>query len=123
MPATLVVFESPRRVKELLEDLCDQDPDRGIAVCRELTKRFEEVLRGTVADVRAQIPEAGLRGEVVVVLAPPSADAADDDAVRAALAGRLGRMTLRDAAGEVAQATGRARKEVYRMALAMQEER
>ena len=120
--ATLVLFESPRRVKELLEELCEIEANRGISVCRELTKKFEEVLRGTVATVKDMIPEDGLRGEVVVVLAPPQAVAADDDAVRAALGERLGRMTVRDAAAEVAAALGRSRKDVYRMALAMQEE-
>lgn len=120
--ATLVLFESPRRVKELLEELCEIEANRGISVCRELTKKFEEVLRGTVASVRDMIPDDGLRGEIVVVLAPPQAVAADDDAVRAALRDRLGRMTVRDAAAEVAAALGRPRKDVYRMALALQED-
>ena len=69
------------------------------------------------------IPEEGLRGEIVVVMAPGGAEVADDGAVRAALAERAGRMSLRDAAAEVAAAVGRPRKDVYRMALAMQEER
>lgn len=121
--ATVVLFESPRRVKELLNDLCESEANRGIAVCRELTKKFEEVLRGTVAEVHEMIPAEGLRGEVVVVLAPPVPVPAGDDEVRAALSGRLGRMTVRDAAAEVAGALGLPRKDVYRMALAMQEER
>lgn len=120
--ATLVLFESPRRVNELLEELCEIEANRGISVCRELTKKFEEVLRGTVASVRDMIPDDGLRGEVVVVLAPPQAVTADDDAVRAALRDRLDRMTVRDAAAEVAAALGRPRKDVYRMALALQED-
>lgn len=120
--ATTVLFESPRRVKALLEDLCELDPDRAISVCRELTKRFEDVLRGTVAELRDQIPQDGLRGEVVVVLGPGAKDGADEAAVHAALRARLGTMTLRDAAAAVALETGRPRKDVYRMALAMQEE-
>ena len=118
---TAVIFESPRRVKEMLEELCELDPNRAISVCRELTKKFEEVRQGTVAEVAAGIPDEGLRGEVVVVLGPRPAELADDDGVRAALAGRLATMTVRDAAAAVAAETGRARKDVYRMALAMQE--
>ena len=119
--ATLVIFESPRRVKEILEDLWKIDPDRDMTVCRELTKKFEQVLRGTVGELRDSAPAEGLRGEVVLVLAPPTAVAAADDDVRGALQDRLGRMTVRDAAAEVASLTGWPRKDVYRMALSMQE--
>ena len=123
LDATVVIFESPRRVKDMLRDLCEIDEERDIAVCRELTKKFEEVLCGPARSVMEGIPEEGLRGEVVVVMAPGGEMAADDGAVRAALAERLGRMTMRDAAAEVAAAVGRPRKDVYRMALTMQEER
>lgn len=119
---TTVLFESPRRVRELLEDLCEMEASRAISVCRELTKRFEDVLRGTVAEVLGMIPAEGVRGEVVVVLGPSAPEVADDDAIRAALRERLGRMTVRDAAAEVAAQTGRPRKDVYRMALTMQDE-
>lgn len=119
--ATAVLFESPRRVKALLNELCEIDAGRAVSVCRELTKRFEEVMRGTAGALRDQIPDEGLRGEVVVVLAPPARGAADDAAVRDALRDRLATMTLRDAAAAVAAQTGRPRKDVYRMALAMQE--
>lgn len=118
---TTVLFESPRRVKALLEDLCEIDASRAISVCRELTKRFEEVLRGTAAELCSRIPDEGLRGEVVVVLGPSARGAADDTAVRAALDERLATMTVRDAAAAVAAETGWPRKEVYRMALTMQE--
>lgn len=121
--ATVVLFESPRRVKQLLDELCEIEANRGMAVCRELTKKFEEVLRGTVAEVRQMIPDEGLRGEVVVVLGPPAPVLAGEDELRAALAGRLGRMTVRDAAAEVAGALNLPRKDVYRMALTMQGER
>ena len=120
--ATVVLFESPRRVGELLTALCEIEANREISICRELTKKFEEVLRGTAATLRDAVPPEGLRGEVVVVMAPPAAATADQADVQAALAGRLGHMSVRDAAAEVAGALGLPRKEVYRMALAMQEE-
>ena len=120
--ATVAIFESPRRVKELLNDLCEIDGERDISVCRELTKKFEEVMRGPACVIAGQIPAEGLRGEVVVVMGPPAAVLADDRAVQDALLARLGSMTIRDAVAEVAAQTGRPRKEVYRMALSMQED-
>ena len=118
VPATVILFESPRRVKETLTILCDSEPDRAMVICRELTKKFEEVMRGSVADLAARVPEEGLRGEIVLVLDRPAPVVADADAVRRALAARRGQMSLRDAAREVAQELGLARRDVYQQALA-----
>lgn len=117
--ATVVMFESPRRVKQTLEELCEIDANRDTVICRELTKKFEEVLRGTTSELREQVSEEGLRGEVVIVLAPPAEAAVDDATLRAALAERLGRMSVRDAAAEVAAELGVARKLAYGMAIEM----
>ena len=68
-PRTVVVYESPRRLATLLDELAAIDSDRGVAVCRELTKLHEEVRRGSVAEVRAALGNAAVKGEVVVVLA------------------------------------------------------
>ena len=58
------MFESPKRIHRLLEDLCDSGVgDRNCALCRELTKRYEEVIRGTVTDVAAQIAAGGMLPE------------------------------------------------------------
>jgi len=78
----VVVFEGPRRVGALLTAIADHDPDRRVAVCRELTKVHEEVLRGTAADLAARIT-APLKGEVAVVVAPPAAPPAPDEHVLA----------------------------------------
>jgi 16S rRNA (cytidine1402-2'-O)-methyltransferase len=74
---TLIAFESPRRVPATLALLAELDPDRQAAVCRELTKVHEEVVRGSAAELAARYAEAPPRGEVVLVLGPPSA--ADED--------------------------------------------
>lgn len=76
---TLVAFESPRRVGASLAVLAQLDPDRPVAVCRELTKLYEEVVRGTAADLAARYAEQEVRGEVVLVIgpAPPAADGTD----------------------------------------------
>src|SRR5580693_5227835 len=67
---TLVAFESPRRLAGVLEQLSELDPDRPIAVCRELTKLHEEVRRGTAAELAAYYSEHAPRGEVVLVVGP-----------------------------------------------------
>jgi 16S rRNA (cytidine1402-2'-O)-methyltransferase len=66
---TVVVFESPHRVIRFLEEIAALDPERQIAVCRELTKRFEEVSRGSASDVFALLRERAPRGEYTIVLA------------------------------------------------------
>jgi 16S rRNA (cytidine1402-2'-O)-methyltransferase len=85
-PETVVAFESPRRVGASLATLAEIDPDRPVAVCRELTKIHEEVVRGTAAELAARYAGADPRGEIVLVIggAPPRGDLdpAAVDAVR-----------------------------------------
>jgi 16S rRNA (cytidine1402-2'-O)-methyltransferase len=85
-PDTLVAFESPRRLAASLATLAELDSERPVAVCRELTKMHEEVVRGPVSEVAARFAEHPARGEIVVVVAGAEAEAADDraalDAVR-----------------------------------------
>jgi 16S rRNA (cytidine1402-2'-O)-methyltransferase len=70
--STLIAFESPRRVPATLAVLAELDPDREAAVCRELTKAHEEVVRGTAAELAERYAVEPPRGEVVLVVAPPS---------------------------------------------------
>ena len=77
------------------------------------------MLRGTAAELADRIPDEGLRGEVVILLAPPAQVAVGDDVLRAALADRLERMSVRDAASEVAAEHGVARKLAYALAVEM----
>ncbi|CAM3006361.1 16S rRNA (cytidine1402-2'-O)-methyltransferase [Paracoccus aminovorans] len=121
--ATVIVFESPRRVKQLLENLCESEANRTTVICRELTKKFEEVMRGTAAELAERIPEEGLRGEIVVLFDRPEPVQADEDSLRAALSVLLGSMPLKAAAAEVAGRFRRPRREVYALAVQMKEER
>ncbi|MGQ9364780.1 16S rRNA (cytidine(1402)-2'-O)-methyltransferase [Azospirillum sp. ST 5-10] len=119
VPATLVFFESPNRLAASLADMAELLGARPAAVARELTKLYEEVRRGPLPELAAHYAAAGPpRGEVVVVVGPPDADAAPEEAdVDAALAEALGRLSVRDAAAEVAVRTGRPRRAVYARAL------
>ncbi len=68
IPGTLVLYESPYRIEKLLNELVDILPDRDVALARELTKKFEEILRGKPADLLEQIKHRSLKGEFVVLV-------------------------------------------------------
>lgn len=119
VPATLVFYESPQRLADMLADAAETLGTREAAVARELTKLFEEVRRGPLPDLAAHYAQAGPpKGEVVVVIGPPDAGAGEEPAdLDALLRDALAGMSVRDAAATVATATGRPRKEVYARAL------
>nr|WP_194245598.1 16S rRNA (cytidine(1402)-2'-O)-methyltransferase [Tabrizicola sp. SY72] len=118
MQATLILYESPKRIQQLLEDLVQfLGGERQAAVCRELTKRFEEVSRGTLADLAAAYADREVKGEIVVVIDRAAVRAADAETVDQALGRALQEMSVKDAAAAVAEAFGLPRKDVYRMAL------
>lgn len=118
VPATLVLYESPKRVNQTLEELSRVfGPLRYAAVCRELTKRFEEVTRGTLAELVAQFSDRDVKGEIVLVIDRAPDAVADAETVDAALERALQTMSVKDAAAMVAEAFGLAKRDVYQMAL------
>ena len=123
VPATLVLFESARRLPETLVELADTLGARPAAVARELTKRFEEVRRGPLEQLATHYATAGApRGEVVLVIGPPAEDhdlRPAEAELDAALREALERLPPAAAAAELAAATGRPRRELYRRALAL----
>src|ERR687886_2395257 len=78
-PHPAVAFESPNRLPATLRSLASAQPERPVAVCRELTKRFEEVVRGSAAKLAERLREPP-KGEITLVLGPVSAPAAPGDA-------------------------------------------
>jgi 16S rRNA (cytidine1402-2'-O)-methyltransferase len=112
---TVVAFESPRRVAASLAALAALDPERPVAVCRELTKVHEEVVRGAAAELAARYADAPPRGEVVLVVgaAPPRAGA-DPRAVEAVRRLVDAGARARPAATVVAELTGGAANDLYR---------
>jgi len=121
VPATLIWFESAKRLAASLADLEACLGPRPAAVARELTKTFEEVRRGTLSHLAAAYAEEKPpRGEIVIVVGPPADTAVTDDKViDDALAEALETLTPSAAAASVAARTGRPRRELYRRALAL----
>lgn len=118
VPATLVFYESPRRLGPALEAMADALGDRPAAVCRELTKLYEEIRRGTLAQLAQHYAEAGPpKGEVVIVAGPPEAGGASAQDLDDLLEKALGEASLKDAAAEVARLTGLPKRQVYNRAL------
>ncbi len=119
--ATLIFYESPRRLAACLRDLANILGDRPAAVTRELTKLHEEVVRNSLsvlADRYATLPTP--KGEVVIVVGPPADDARPSDQdVDALLREALATHSLRDAAAAVSAATGLPRRDVYARAVAL----
>ena len=117
IPATLVLFESGPRLGASLADLAAGLGPRAAAICRELTKLHEEIRRDDLASLaRHYAAGAETRGEIVIVVAPPADDADTADDVDDLLRRALMRVSVKDAVGEVALATGRPRREVYQRA-------
>jgi len=124
VPATLVFYETGPRLAESLADLAATLGPRPAAVCRELTKAYEEVRRGDLPALAAHYAAAEPpKGEIVLVVGPPLEEAAGDDAVDAALARALDETTVKDAVAAVTAMTGRPKREVYARALALVEAR
>lgn len=119
IPGTLVFFESPRRLADMLADAATVLGTRAGAVARELTKYYENVRRGTLPELAAHYAEAEeARGEIVVVIGPPdAATAAQGDTLDEALRAALANVSLKEAVAQVAAASGQPRRVVYARAL------
>lgn len=123
-PATLIFFESPHRIGDTLAAAADElGPDRPAAVCRELTKTFEEFRRGPLGELAADYADRTVKGEVVLVVGPPlekpAPEAGEIDAILNRLAADL---PTAKAATEAAKRTGLPRKDLYQRLLALKGE-
>jgi 16S rRNA (cytidine1402-2'-O)-methyltransferase len=126
IPATLVLFETGPRIAASLADLAAGLGAREAAIGRELTKLHEEVRRGVLPALAEHYAgEAEIRGEFVLVIAPPAEEEtqASADDVDALIRAALARVSMKDAVAEVSAATGLPRRDVYQRALALAKER
>ncbi len=124
---TLIFYEAPHRLRQTLSAMCRAfGPDRRAAVCRELTKKFQEIDRGTLDELCTEWQQRDPRGEFVLVVAgadDQAIDRPDEDAIRTHLARLLdGGMKLKAASREIAAAYGIPTKTVYEMGLSLKQE-
>ncbi len=122
LDGTLVLYEAPHRVAAALADLAEGLGPRPAALARELTKRYETVLRGTLADLAERLAGEGPpKGEIVLIVGPPEPGSAEDmlsdDEIDARLSRRAGEIGVKRAAAELAAETGLRRADLYRRAL------
>lgn len=118
--ATLVFYESGPRLSAALAALAEGLGDREAAVVREITKKFEECVTGSLTELAARYADAPPKGEIVMVVAPPGeAPPASAEDADAALAEALTRLPVSKAAGEVARRFGLDRKALYARAMEM----
>jgi 16S rRNA (cytidine1402-2'-O)-methyltransferase len=125
IPATLIFYESGPRLGESLADMGATLGARDAAVCRELTKAFEEVRRGLLGELASHYEDAGApKGEIVVVVSPPGEEAPLDGAdLDAKIKAALKKLSLKDASAAIAAETGLSRKEIYARALTLAEKK
>jgi 16S rRNA (cytidine1402-2'-O)-methyltransferase len=116
---TMVFFEAPHRIDTSLAAMADAfGPDRPAAVCRELTKTYEEFRRGTLADLAAHYQQVeNVKGEIVLVIGPPEPVETSEADVEAVLADLSKSMPTAGAATEAARLTGLPRKVLYQRLL------
>jgi 16S rRNA (cytidine1402-2'-O)-methyltransferase len=117
LTATLVFYEAPHRLVETLADAAEIFGPRPAAVCRELSKHYEDVRRETLPALAAHYGTETPRGEITLVIGPATAEPATAQTLDQALELALGQMSLKDAAAVVATATGLPKKQIYARAL------
>ncbi|MBC7736774.1 MAG: 16S rRNA (cytidine(1402)-2'-O)-methyltransferase [Candidatus Saccharibacteria bacterium] len=121
VPGSLIFYESPRRIEACLRDMIELlGAGRQAALCRELTKRFEEVTRGTLAELAESVAGRDIKGEIVLVVDRAEPVTADAATVEEALRQALKTQSSKDAAAQVAEAYGLPRRDVYQLALSLE---
>ena len=116
--ATLAFYESPKRIGATLKDAADVlGTTRKAVVCRELTKKFEELLRGTLAELAESYSTGSVKGEIVLLIDRGNLENVNEVDLDGVLKEALETMSMRDAVDAVSQAHGKPRRQVYQLAL------
>ena len=122
IPSTLIFYESPKRLTKVFNDLVAiMGENRRAVIARELTKKFEQIISGTLGDLYALTQKENLKGEVVVLLDRPLSTSLTDTEIRAQLSVVLDKMSLKDASNFVAAAHGLSKRYVYSLALSIRD--
>lgn len=118
VPGTLVFYESPKRIGAALKDMADMlGAERSAALCRELTKKFEEVQRASLADLCARVEEKPPKGEIVMLVDRGDLTNISESDLESDLETALADHSVKDAAEIVARMYGQPRRKIYQMAL------
>ena len=124
VPGTLVFYESPKRVAAMLADAKEiLGEERQAVVARELTKKFEELMRGNLAELSATCAGRTLKGEIVVLIGRGISSVVSEADVEQRLLQALDTLSVRDAADQVSAELGMKRRQVYQLALKLEAER
>ena len=119
--ATVILYESPKRIYRLLGEMVQIfGNEREACLCRELTKRFEEVQRGSLAHLAALFSERTVKGEIVLLVDRGTPEQVSEDGLEQMLQEALRTYSLKDAVARVAELSGRARRDVYQAALSIE---
>ncbi len=123
VPGTLIFYESPKRIAAMIRDAAEVlGETRQVAICRELTKKFEEILTGTLAELAETLSSRSLKGEIVVVVGQGQEVGVNCLDIDSVLKETLKHASVRDAADIVAARTGVKRRQVYQRALAISQD-
>ena len=122
IPGTLAFYESPKRIAASVADMADVLGNRPAALCRELTKKFEEVRRLPLADLAASLEEKPVKGEIVVLVDRASQVVVSDGDIESDLRAALVDNSVKDAAAIVSEAHEMPRRKVYQLALKLAKE-
>ncbi len=119
LPGTLVLYEAPHRLLQTLSDIHEVLGERQVIVARELTKMYEECIRGTVSEVIASVSQGIVRGEVVVLIAPGEVTQPESEPLERVLRRLMGdeSLSIKDIAKQAAVISGVSRSEAYSEAL------
>ena len=123
IPGTLVFYESPNRIAAMLDDAAEVlGGDRPAALCRELTKKFEEVRRDSLDGLRNSVAERPPKGEIVVLIDRARSESVKEADLEEDIRQAITKMSVKDAADLVSRAHGLPRRKVYQLALALAKE-
>ena len=119
LEASLVFYESPKRVIACLEDMMKIfGPERAVALCREITKKFQQIARGSLLDVHTIMSQQEtIKGEIVLVLGPPLKKEVSEAEIRELLTPMLQKMSTKAASQSLAEQLNLPRKQIYSLAL------
>ena len=123
IPSTIVFYESPKRVNKSISDMLEvMGPDRSLVIARELTKKFEEIIRTTLADVQLELRNRVIKGEIVILLGKENKSEPSTASIKELLLIEFRKHTLKDSVANISVKTGISRSKVYKTALELVKE-